>query len=237
MNKESLSLMEAARRGDEAASTALLEEHKGLIWTIVRRYMRRPVDVDDLYQLACLGFLKAIRGFEPSYGHQFSTYAVPKIAGEIRRFLRDDGMIKVSRSTKERANFIWQKRDALEKSLGREPSLSELATETGLSIEDIAATDLASAPVSSLHAPMGEEDFSLEQTLSTGSPEETIVEHIDLQIALQKLDKRSGEILYLRYYKGLTQEKIAERLAISQVQVSRLEKKAVLALRKELLPH
>ena len=122
-------LLECARRGDNDACTRLIEENAGLIWSIVRRYYNRGVEPEDLYQLGCLGFLKAVRGFDPAFGCQFSTYAVPKIAGEIRRFLRDDGTVKVSRSLKERAGTIHTVRERLSARLGREPTLSELSAD------------------------------------------------------------------------------------------------------------
>lgn len=234
MSPATLTLMEAAREGDNVACTRLLEENAGLIWSIVRRYHRRPGETDDLYQLGCLGFLKAVRGFEPALGHQFSTYAVPKIAGEIRRFLRDDGMVKVSRSLKERAYQIRQARDALQIAFDREPTLSELASETGLSIEDIAAADLASCAVSSLQAESSEEGGTLENLLGCEGPEEHLVERVDLQRAIATLPERERKIIFLRYYKALTQDKVAKILGISQVQVSRLEKRAVLAMRAQM---
>ena len=136
-------LLEEARRGDNDACARLIEENAGLIWSIVRRYYGRGTDPEDLYQLGCLGFLKAVRGFDPAFGCQFSTYAVPKIAGEIRRFLRDDGAVKVSRGLKERAGAIRSARERLSARLGREPALSELAEETGLEPEEIAAAEEA----------------------------------------------------------------------------------------------
>mgnify|MGYP002510074180 CR=1 FL=1 len=136
-------LLECARAGDNDACAQLIEENTGLIWSIVRRYYGRGAEPEDLYQLGCLGFLKAVRGFDPAFGCQFSTYAVPKIAGEIRRFLRDDGTVKVSRSLKERAGAIRTVRERLSARLGREPTLSELAAETGLEPEEIAAAEEA----------------------------------------------------------------------------------------------
>ena len=132
-------LLQAAREGDNQACEQVLEENNGLIWSVVRRYYGRGVEPEDLYQLGCLGFLKAVRGFDPSYGTQFSTYAVPKIAGEIRRFLRDDGAVKVSRGLKERGTALRSARSRLCGGLGREPVLSELAQATGLTPEEIAA--------------------------------------------------------------------------------------------------
>ena len=138
-------LLKAAAQGDEQACEQMLRENSGLIWSIVRRYYGRGVEPDDLYQLGCLGFIKAIKGFDFAFGTQFSTYAVPKIAGEIRRFLRDDGAIKVSRSMREQAATIFAAREKLKNTLGREPALSELSEETGLSAEEIAQCELAAA--------------------------------------------------------------------------------------------
>jgi RNA polymerase sporulation-specific sigma factor len=192
--------------------------------------------MEDLYQLGCLGFLKAVRGFEPEYGTQFSTYAVPKIAGEIRRFLRDDGIVKVSRSVKERAGTIRQARDYLQAALDREPTLSELAAETGFSREEIAATDIATSSVASLQSETGDGGMSLESVLGCDGPEERLVEQVDLHNAIASLPERERKIIFLRYYKGLTQDKIAHILGISQVQVSRLEKKTIQWLRQTLTP-
>ena len=144
---DTLSLLDAARGGDNDACERLLLENSGLIWSVARRYYGRGVDPEDLYQLGCLGFLKAVRGFDTSYGTQFSTYAVPKIAGEIRRFLRDDGSVKVSRGLKERAMALRQCRQDLYHRLGRDPTVGELAQATGLEPEDIAAAETATLSV------------------------------------------------------------------------------------------
>ena len=170
-------LLECARGGDNDACTRLIEENAGLIWSIVRRYYNRGVEPEDLYQLGCLGFLKAVRGFDPAFGCQFSTYAVPKIAGEIRRFLRDDGTVKVSRSLKERAGAIHTVRERLSARLGREPTLSELSAETGLEPEEIAAAEEANQPVASLQMETGD-GFTLESVLGTEGMEEGIVERL-----------------------------------------------------------
>lgn len=236
ISPETRSLMDAAREGDNEACTKLLEDNAGLIWSIVRRYSRRHVEMEDLYQLGCLGFLKAVRGFEPEFGTQFSTYAVPKIAGEIRRFLRDDGIVKVSRGIKERAGTIRQARDHLQTTLDREPSLSELSAETGIPPEEIAATDIATASVSSLQSENGDSGLSLESVLGCDGPEERLVEKVDLHNAIAGLPERERKIIFLRYYKGLTQDKISQVLGISQVQVSRLEKKSIQWLRQMLTP-
>lgn len=227
-------LIQAAQAGDKEACGQLVEDNAGLIWSVVRRYTHRGVDSEDLYQLGCLGFLKAVQGFDTSYGTQFSTYAVPKIAGEIRRFLRDDGMVKVGRGMKEQALVIYRARNQLTEQLGREPVLSELAEATGLTPEDIAAADLAAASVASLQAESGETGLQLEGILGSESPEEGLVERVSLRTAIEHLPERERKLIFLRYYKGLTQDKTAKILGISQVQVSRLEKKSIQFLRWEL---
>ena len=226
-------LLECARGGDNDACARLIEENAGLIWSIVRRYYNRGVEPEDLYQLGCLGFLKAVRGFDPAFGCQFSTYAVPKIAGEIRRFLRDDGTVKVSRSLKERAGAIHTVRERLSARLGREPTLSELSAETGLEPEEIAAAEEANQPVASLQMETGD-GFTLESVLGTEGMEEGIVERLSLRTAIDALPERERQVILLRYFKGLTQDKTAKILSVSQVQVSRLERRAIDQLRRRL---
>ena len=226
-------LLEEARRGDNEACTRLIEENGGLIWSVVRRYYGRGAEPEDLYQLGCLGFLKAVRGFDPAFGCQFSTYAVPKIAGEIRRFLRDDGAVKVSRGLKERAGTIRAARERLAAALGREPALSELAAETGLEPEEIAAAQEASLPVASLQAETGD-GLTLESVLGTDGMEEGIVEREALRTAIAALPERERKVILLRYYRNMTQEGAARILGVSQVQVSRIERRAVEQLRRKL---
>ena len=228
-------LLQAAREGDSQACEQVLLENNGLIWSVVRRYYGRGVEPDDLYQLGCLGFLKAVQGFDPEFGTQVSTYAVPKIAGEIRRFLRDDGPVKVSRGLKERGVGIRAARARLSAALGREPSLSELAEETGLAPEDIAAAETAIDPVVSLQAETGTDGLTLEGLITAGNEEEGLVERITLRAALSQLPEREQQVLLLRYYKGLTQMNTARVLGVSQVQVSRLERRYMDRLRRELL--
>ena len=224
-------LLRRAQDGDKDAREQLVVENTGLVWSIARRFFGRGVDPDDLYQLGCLGFLKAIDGFDLQYGTQFSTYAVPKIAGEIRRFLRDDGAVKVSRSIKERAASIKITRTQLTGELNREPTLSELAEATGLTVEEIAAAETATAATESIQRESGEEGFTLEHVLTDGAMEEQLIEHIALKEAMDRLPEREKTVIGLRYYRGLTQDKTAKILGVSQVQVSRIEKKALQALR------
>ena len=234
MNAAMEELLPRAQQGDRDAAEQMLVENSGLIWSVARRYFGRGVDADDLYQLGCLGFMKAVMGFDCSYGTQFSTYAVPKISGEIRRFLRDDGTIKVSRGIKERAGRIHMARERLTGELGREPVLSELADETGYSPEEIAMAETATAEPESIQRVMGEDNFTLEQLLSTSGPEETLLEHITLQEASTHLSEREQMVIRLRYFRQLTQEQTARIIGVSQVQISRIEKKALQSLRAEL---
>lgn len=219
-----------AKEGDKGAAERLVEENSGLIWSIARRFFGRGTDPDDLYQLGCLGFLKAISGFDESFGTQFSTYAVPKISGEIRRFLRDDGAIKVSRGIKEQAQQIKSARNQLEQKLGREPFLSELSDETGFSPEEIAFAETATGPAESLQRETGEDGFTLEHVL-TDSGDEKMLESVSLKLAVEKLPENERKTVFLRYYHGMTQDNVAKILGVSQVQVSRLEKKAMEHLR------
>lgn len=234
MSEELYSLLRLAQEGDREAAGRLVEENSGLIWSIARRFFGRGVDPDDLYQLGCVGFLKAIEGFDEGYGTRFSTYAVPKISGEIRRFLRDDGMLKVSRSIKEQAQQIRSARTELEQRIGREPTISELARETGMSAEDIAFAETATGPAESLQRETGEDGFTLELVLGDYGAEEKLVEHVALRAAIEKLPERERQVVALRYYHGMTQQNCAKVLHVSQVQISRLERRAVDELRKML---
>lgn len=223
-----------AKDGDNCAAERLIEENSGLIWSIARRFFGRGCEPDDLYQLGCVGFLKAISGFDESFGTQFSTYAVPKISGEIRRFLRDDGAIKVSRSIKEQSQHIKNARLALEQKLGREPYISELSEETGLTPEEIAFAETATGPAESLQRETGDDGFTLEHVLSDSFGEEKMLEKVTLKLAVEKLPEKERQAVFLRYYHGMTQEAASKIMGISQVQVSRIEKKAMEHLREIL---
>ena len=225
-------LIKRSQAGDREASEQLVKENTGLVWSVTRRFLGRGVEADDLYQLGCLGFLKAVEGFDTEFGTQFSTYAVPKIAGEIRRFLRDDGAVKVSRTIKEQAAAIKTARNLLFGALGREPSVQEIADHTGLSPEEIAFAESATAATESIHAQTGEEGFSLEKILSDTESEEALVEKISLKQAIDQLENREATVIRLRYYHDLTQDRVAKVLGVSQVQVSRIERKALQHLRQ-----
>lgn len=227
-------LIARSQQGDKAASELLVTENSGLIWSVARRFIGRGTEADDLYQLGCLGFLKAVEGFDLEFGTQFSTYAVPKIAGEIRRFLRDDGAVKVSRSIKEQAAVIKAVRSNLTAELGREPTVTEIGEKTGFSPEEIALAETATAATESINRETGEEGFCLEDVLTDTESEEALVEKISLKQAISKLPEREKTVIDLRYFHGLTQERVARVLQVSQVQVSRIEKKALANLRELL---
>lgn len=225
-------LIANSQTGDQSAKEQLLQENSGLIWSVVRRFVGRGVETDDLYQLGCLGFIKAVDGFDLQFGTQFSTYAVPKIAGEIRRFLRDDGAVKVSRSVKEQAALIHVKRCKLTNLLGREPTIQELSEQTGIPVEEIAIAENAVAAVESIHQVNGEEGLTLEHILTDTESEEGLIEKLALRNAIGKLSDREKNVIQLRYYHGLTQARVACVLGVSQVQISRIEKKALVRLRE-----
>jgi len=227
-------LIARAQKGDNVAKEILLEENSGLIWSVAKRFMGRGTEMDDLYQLGCLGFIKAIDGFDQAFGTQFSTYAVPKISGEIRRFLRDDGAVKVSRGIKEKAAVIKSARNKMILSLGREPSLQELAETTGLTTEEIAVADTATATVESIHQENGEDGFTLESVLSDTESEDSLLEKISLRQGISRLPEKEAMVIQLRYFRGFTQDRTAKVLKVSQVQISRIEKKALLHLRELL---
>lgn len=224
-------LIARSQAGDMAAKETLLKENTGLIWSVTRRFTGRGVESDDLYQLGCLGFIKAIDGFDLQYGTQFSTYAVPKITGEIRRYIRDDGAVKVSRSIKEQAAQIKTVRNSLFNVLGREPTVLEISRQTGITVEDIAIAEGALTAVESINQSNGEDGFTLEKILTDTDNEDAFLEKISLRQAIKQLPEKEAKVINLRYFHGLTQERVAKILSVSQVQISRIEKKAIEKLR------
>ena len=227
-------LIAKCQAGDREAGELLVTENAGLIWSVARRFLGRGTEADDLYQLGCLGFLKAVEGFDMEFGTQFSTYAVPKIAGEIRRFLRDDGAIKVSRSIKEQAQVIKTIRNHLTAALGRDPTIREIARQTGFTPEEIALAETATAATESIQEQMGTDGFTLESVLTDTESEEKLLERMALRQAIDKLPEREAMVVKLRYFHGLTQDRVSKVLSVSQVQVSRIEKKALDHLRELL---
>ena len=230
----SLERLRVAQGGDPGEMERLLTENSALIWSVVHRFTGRGCELEDLFQLGCIGFVKAVQGFDPAFGTQFSTYAVPKISGEIKRFLRDDGIIKVSRNLKENAARVFAVRERFERENGRAPYVSELCELTGLTAEEVAQTASAPAAPCSLDESMGEEGFSLHNLLPAARDEDRVVEHLDLRIAIDRLEEEQKMVILLRYYKDMTQQKVAQTLGLTQVQVSRLEKRACQKLQKML---
>ena len=233
MTEAAQGLVAAAQTGDKEAQEILLREHTPLVWSVAKRFFGRGCEADDLFQLGCIGLLKAVRDFDLTRPVAFSTYAVPKIAGEMRRFLRDDGPVKLGRALREDSIKVAAAANQLRLTLGREPRISELAAATGLELEQVAACLQASQPVRSLEEPAGEEGMTLAQTLGEDR-EDALVEQLSLRCAVDRLEPRLRQVLVLRYFKDMTQQRVAERLGLSQVQVSRLEKKALLAMRQQM---
>ena len=228
MNQEELLIR--ARDGDREAGEALIQANSGLVWSVARRFFGRGVDPDDLYQLGCLGFLKAVAGFDLSYGTQFSTYAVPKIAGEIRRFLRDNNALRVSRSLRDTAYRAMQSREELEKQLGREPTVDEIAQKTGLSRREVSAALESVVEPLSLEEPVyadgGDAVYVIDQVRDPDG-EDSWISGLQFRQTVASLTPREKRIMELRYLKGKTQMEVAREIGISQAQVSRLEKAAL----------
>ena len=207
-----------------------IERNLGLVHACAGRFKGRGIEYEELYAAGCLGLVKACDGFDTGRGVCFSTYAVPKIAGEIRRFLRDDGPVKVGRTMREKGQTLWAARERLQGRLGCEPKLSQLAAETGMTPEEIAAVDLALIAPDSLQQETAE-GLTLESTLCAEEPSVSLVERIALRDAIDALPEKERKTILLRFFKGLTQEHTARILQVSQVQVSRLERRSLQKLR------
>lgn len=233
-----IALIRRSHDGDEKARTQLVEENVGLIWCVVRRFLGRGVDSEDLFQIGSIGLLKAIDKFDFSYEVKFSTYAVPMISGEIQRFLRDDGMIKVSRSLKELSYKAFLMREKLQEKMQREPTMEELADAMQVDKEELVLALEASGEVESLYKPISQKDGNevplLERLEEKECQEEKVLNKMVLAQTLEKLGKEERRLIYLRYFANKTQTEIGKELGISQVQVSRMEKK-ILKQMRELL--
>ena len=231
-------LIQKSHEGDKEARARLVEENTGLVWCVVKRFYNRGVEMEDLFQIGTIGLLKAIDKFDLNYDVKFSTYAVPMITGEIKRFLRDDGMIKVSRSLKELSYKAYLCREKLQERFGREPSVTELAGELGVEPEELMAALDASSEVESLHKPIyqsdGQEVSLMDRLPWRAEPEEEILDHLFLKELLGGLEKEERQLIYLRYFADRTQAQAGKELGISQVQVSRLEKKILKSMREQI---
>lgn len=231
-------LIQKSHEGDKEARARLVEENTGLVWCVVKRFYNRGVEMEDLFQIGTIGLLKAIDKFDLNYDVKFSTYAVPMIAGEIKRFLRDDGMIKVSRSLKELSYKAYLCREKLQERFGREPSVTELAGELGVEPEELMAALDASSEVESIHKPIyqsdGQEVSLMDRLPWRAEPEEEVLDHLLLKELLGGLEKEERQLIYLRYFADRTQAQAGKELGISQVQVSRLEKKILKSMREQI---
>ncbi len=233
--EETQALLTQAQAGDREAREALIEKNLGLVHHIVKRFAGRGYETEDLFQIGSIGLMKAIDKFDLSYEVKFSTYAVPMIAGEIKRFLRDDGMVKVSRSLKENGFKIRQAMEQIEKETGHEASLKEISERTGLSTEDIVLAMEANVEVESIYKSVyqsdGNEIFMVDRLPSGKDENELVLNHMLLEQLLSQLTSEEKELIGLRYFQDKTQMEVARTLGISQVQVSRLEKRILLRMR------
>mgnify|MGYP003371272032 FL=1 len=236
--EHTLALIGRSHQGDKEARDTLFEENTGLIYSVAKRFLGRGVEMDDLFQIGSIGLLKAVDHFDLSFDVRFSTYAVPMIAGEIKRYLRDDGLLKVSRSLKENCARIYQLREELERTLDREPTLEELAGECGMSMEELVLAMESGAEVESLHKTIyqgeGNEISLMDKLPEKVNGQEVLLDRILLEEILGSLDARERRLIYMRYFQEKTQTEIAGELGISQVQVSRLEKRILKNLRGKL---
>jgi RNA polymerase sporulation-specific sigma factor len=233
-----MELIKEAQLGNQMARTQLVEENIGLIWSIVKRFTNRGYEMDDLFQIGSIGLIKAIDKFDLTYDVKFSTYAVPMILGEIKRFLRDDGIIKVSRSLKEIANKTRVTKELLNNRFGREPSIDEIAEELGITVEEIVMALESNAEVESLYKTIHQGDgnpiFLIDKLERSEDENERMLDKIALREIIKNLNPKEKEIIVLRYFKDKTQTEIANQIGISQVQVSRLEKKILSQIKAKL---
>lgn len=233
--EHTLALIGRAHQGDKEARDTLFEENTGLIYSVARRFLGRGVEMEDLFQIGSIGLLKAVDKFDPAFEVKFSTYAIPMILGELKRFFRDDGMIKVSRSIKENQHRVYLAREKIEKELGREPSLKEIAEMLEMPPEEVAMTMDSAAEVESLYRTVYQSegtDISLiDKIPEKENAEEHLLNRILLEEILGKLESSDRKLLYMRYFQDQTQTQIAEQLGVSQVQVSRMEKRILKKLR------
>lgn len=231
-----VALISRSHQGDEGARAQLVRENEGLVWCVVKRFKNRGAEAEDLFQIGNIGLLKAIDKFDLTFGVKFSTYAVPMISGEIKRFLRDDGMIKVSRSLKELAYKSQQAREKLTASLGREPTVEELSEELGVDKEELVQAMEAGGEVDSLYRPIHQKEGSeirlLDKIEEKEKREDKILDLLVLRQLLETLDGIERQLIYLRYFADKTQSEVGKIMGISQVQVSRMEKKILENLRE-----
>lgn len=236
-----IAMIQLAHDGDKEARDNIVKENMGLIWSVVKRFMGRGCEAEDLFQIGCIGLIKAIDKFDTNYDVQFSTYAVPMIMGEIKRFLRDDGMLKVSRSLKENGWKVRQASDRLGHELGRDAHLNEIAAATEMSVEDVVLAMEANNEVESLYQSVyqsdGNEIFLVDKVSDSEEKEDSynkVINHMLIEQLMSGLDEMQKRLIVMRYYQDKTQMEVAKELGISQVQVSRLEKKLLSKMRSSI---
>jgi len=238
MTNETLALIARAQAGDDSAAEQLIQENNGLIWSVVKKFSKRGHELDDLYQIGAIGLLKCIRKFDTSFDVKFSTYAIPMIIGEIKRFLRDDGMIKVSRPMKEIATKARYVTEMLTAKLGRQPTVNELATEMNISTEELVVAMEAGMDVESLHATVYQGDgnpiFLIDKLAKNQDEGDKVVNYLALKELISRLKPKERQVIFLRYFQDKTQMEVAKAIGVSQVQVSRIEKKVLQSLKDGL---
>lgn len=238
---KTLELLKLAKEGDQDAKEQLVTENLGLVWAVARRFMGRGYELDDLYQIGCIGLMKCIDKFDLSYDVKFSTYAVPMISGEIKRFLRDDGMIKVSRTLKETAYKVKKAREEIINRTGIEPKLEELSELLEIDVEEIVASLEVNIEVESIHKTIYQNDgnavYLIDKIASEKDENESLLNQMVIEGLLKSLNDMEQTIIKLRYFENKTQTEIAKEVGISQVQVSRMEKKILLKMRDSYYQH
>lgn len=235
--QDNAALLERVREGDKQAEKLMVESNMGLVHAIARRFTARGCETEDIVQIGAIGLIKAVKKFNPEFGVRFSTYAVPMITGEIKRFLRDDGAVKISRSLKEMAMKGWRCEEALRKKLCREPTMGEISAECGIDAQSLVEAFEAAAPPESISKSVyqgSEREIRLADMLSGGEIEDGILNKVMVDEILGCLTEREREVMLLRYFAGRTQSEIASYMGVSQVQISRIEKKAIERVRENM---
>jgi RNA polymerase sporulation-specific sigma factor len=234
-----LELIKLAKEGNQDAKEQVVTENLGLVWAVARRFLGRGHELEDLYQIGCIGLMKCIEKFDLSFDVKFSTYAVPMISGEIKRFLRDDGMIKVSRTLKETSHKVKKAREDILNQTGEEPKLEELSKLLDIDMEEIVASLEANVEVESIHKTIYQNDgnavYLMDKIANVEDENEKLLDHLVVENLMNKLESQEQKIIEMRYFENRTQTEIAKEMNISQVQVSRLEKKILLKMRGAML--
>ena len=235
--RDNTALIERVREGDKQAENRMVEENMGLVYSIARRFLNRGYDAEDLTQIGAIGLIKAVKKFNPEFNVQFSTYAVPMITGEIKRFLRDDGAVKISRTLKENAMKGWRCEELLRRKLNRQPTINEISKESGIDAESLNEAFEAATPPESIYESVydnGDKEIRLLDTITGEEIEDGVINKVMIDDILSRLTEREKEIILLRYFRGKTQSEIAKIIGVSQVQISRIEKKAIERIRGEM---